>query len=51
MFGRYRCVSVKKHLKFEDIPAYGAAHKLEHLKRGKISGIPLWTFEYIKEPI
>lgn len=39
----------KKRIKLEGIPAYGAAHELEHLERGEISGIPLWTFEYIKE--
>lgn len=39
----------KKYIKLEGIPAYGAAHELEHLERGEISGIPLWTFEYIKE--
>jgi len=39
----------KKRIKLEGIPAYGAAHELEHLERGEISGIPMWTFEYIKE--
>lgn len=39
----------EKRIKLEGIPAYGAAHELEHLERGEISGIPLWTFEYIKE--
>jgi predicted metalloprotease len=39
----------KNRIKLEGIPAYGAAHELEHLERGEISGIPLWTFEYIKE--
>jgi predicted metalloprotease len=35
-------------IKLEGIPAYGAAHELEHLERGETKGIPLWTFEYIK---
>jgi predicted metalloprotease len=26
------------------------AHELEHLEKGKIKGIPLWNFEYVKEP-
>ena len=39
----------KKCTKLEGIPAYGAAHELEHLERGDISSIPLWTFEYVKE--
>ncbi|MDQ1253193.1 MAG: hypothetical protein QG646_2343 [Euryarchaeota archaeon] len=35
-------------IKLEGIPAYDAAHELEHLERGETKGIPLWTFEYIK---
>jgi len=38
----------KKHIKLKGTPAYSAAHEMEHLEKGEIGGIPLWTFEYIK---
>jgi len=41
----------KKNIQLEGIPAYGAAHELEHLEKGEVKGTPFWVFEYIKEPI
>jgi predicted metalloprotease len=40
----------EKRILLEGIPAYGATHEMEHLEKGEIKGIPLWNFEYIKEP-
>jgi predicted metalloprotease len=39
----------KRNIELEGSPAYAAAHELEHLEKGEIKGIPLWTFEYVKE--
>jgi predicted metalloprotease len=36
----------KKRICLEGIPAYGAAHELEHLEKGEIKGVPLWKFSY-----
>lgn len=41
----------KKRITLKGTPAYSAAHELEHLEKGKVKGIPLWNFEYIKEPV
>jgi len=41
----------KKRIRLEGIPAYGAAHEMEHIEKGDIKGIPLWNFEYLKEPV
>lgn len=41
----------KKRIKLKGTPAYSAAHELEHLEKGEVQGIPLWNFEYIKEPV
>ena len=40
----------KKRILLKGIPAYSAAHEMEHLEKGEIKGILLWTFEYVKEP-
>ncbi|MCC4770682.1 hypothetical protein FXV91_10960 [Methanosarcina sp. DH2] len=40
----------KKSILLKGTPAYSAAHELEHLEKGEIEGIPLWNFEYIKQP-
>ncbi len=39
----------KKHIQLKGTPAYSAAHELEHLEKGEVKGIPIWTFEYFKE--
>lgn len=39
----------KKHIQLKGTPAYSAAHELEHLEKGEVKGIPIWTFEYVKE--
>ncbi|KKG10995.1 hypothetical protein EO98_17520 [Methanosarcina sp. 2.H.T.1A.6] len=39
----------KKHIQLKGTPAYSAAHELEHLEKGEIKGIPIWTFEYVKD--
>ncbi len=39
----------KKRIKLKGTPAYSAAHELEHLKKGEVKGIPIWTFEYVKD--
>ncbi len=41
----------KKSILLKGTPAYSAAHELEHLAKGEIKGIPIWNFEYIKEPV
>jgi predicted metalloprotease len=38
----------KKHIQLKGMPAYSAAHEMEHLEKGEIGGIPLWKFEYTK---
>jgi len=38
----------KKTIQLKGTPAYSAAHEMEHLEKGEIGGIPLWTFEYVK---
>lgn len=40
----------KKRILLKGTPAYSAAHEMEHLEKGEIGGIPLWKFEYVKEP-
>lgn len=40
----------KKHILLKGTPAYSAAHELEHLEKGEIKGIPIWNFEYVREP-
>lgn len=37
----------KSPLKFVGPGAYGVSHEIEHLKSGKIQGIPFWNFEYV----
>ena len=39
----------KKCIQLKGTPAYSAAHELEHLKKGEVEGIPLWSFEYVKD--
>lgn len=41
----------KKRILLKGTPAYSAAHEMEHLEKGEVKGIPIWTFEYINEPI
>lgn len=38
----------KKSILLKGTPAYSAAHEMEHLEKGEVKGIPIWTFEYIK---
>lgn len=40
----------KKSISLKGTPAYSAAHELEHLEKGEVKGVPLWNFEYVKEP-
>jgi predicted metalloprotease len=39
----------KKSILLKGTPAYSAAHEMEHLEKGEIKGIPIWTFEYVKD--
>jgi len=39
----------KKRIQLKGTPAYSAAHELEHLEKGEVKGIPIWTFEYVKD--
>jgi len=39
----------KKSILLKGTPAYSAAHEMEHLEKGEVKGIPIWTFEYIKD--
>jgi predicted metalloprotease len=39
----------KKRIQLKGTPAYSAAHEMEHLEKGDIKGIPIWTFEYVKD--
>jgi len=41
----------KKQIRLKGTPAYSAAHELEHLEKGEVKGTPVWTFEYISEPV
>jgi predicted metalloprotease len=39
----------KKQITLKGTPAYSAAHELEHLEKGEVKGVPIWSFEYVKE--
>jgi len=39
----------KENISLKGTPAYSAAHELEHLEKGDVKGIPIWTFEYVKD--
>jgi len=39
----------KKRIQLKGTPAYSAAHEMEHLEKGDVKGIPIWTFEYVKD--
>jgi predicted metalloprotease len=39
----------KKSILLKGTPAYSAAHEMEHLEKGEVKGIPIWTFEYVKD--
>ncbi len=39
----------KKRIQLKGTPAYSIAHEVEHLEKGEVKGIPIWTFEYVKD--